>query len=166
MTGLVGMYAHGNEPSHHVAYLYAYAGAPYKTQERVRRSLDEQYDNTPRRPLRQRRLRPDVRLVRHQRARLLRGRSGRRELRLRHARCSTAPWSTWAHGRKLTIEAMRKAPGDKYVQSVTLNGKPYSKVWFPHSAIAKGGSIVFTMGAQPNKEFGAAPSTVPPSLPR
>jgi predicted alpha-1,2-mannosidase len=39
MTGLVGMYAHGNEPSHHIAYLYAYAGAPYKTQARVRSLL-------------------------------------------------------------------------------------------------------------------------------
>lgn len=47
MTGLVGMYAHGNEPSHHVAYLYDYAGAPYKTQDRVRDLLDHQYDNQP-----------------------------------------------------------------------------------------------------------------------
>ena len=47
MTGLVGMYAHGNEPSHHVAYLYDYAGAPWKTQERVRDLLDHQYDNQP-----------------------------------------------------------------------------------------------------------------------
>ena len=47
MTGLVGMYAHGNEPSHHIAYLYAYAGAPYKTQQRVRHLLDKLYDNQP-----------------------------------------------------------------------------------------------------------------------
>ena len=47
LTGLVGMYAHGNEPSHHVAYLYDYAGAPSKTQERVRDLLDHQYDNQP-----------------------------------------------------------------------------------------------------------------------
>jgi putative alpha-1,2-mannosidase len=47
MTGLVGMYAHGNEPSHHVAYLYEYAGAPHKTQEPVRDLLDHQYDNQP-----------------------------------------------------------------------------------------------------------------------
>ena len=36
IAGLMGQYAHGNEPSHHIAYMYAYAGAPYKTQERVR----------------------------------------------------------------------------------------------------------------------------------
>ena len=47
MTGLVGMYAHGNEPSHHVAYLYSYAGAPYKTQQRVRHLLDKLYAAAP-----------------------------------------------------------------------------------------------------------------------
>ena len=43
----MGQYAHGNEPSHHIAYLYVYAGAPYKTQQRVRTLLDTMYDNKP-----------------------------------------------------------------------------------------------------------------------
>jgi putative alpha-1,2-mannosidase len=47
VSGLVGQYAHGNEPSHHVAYLYTYAGAPWKTQERVRQVLDTLYGDTP-----------------------------------------------------------------------------------------------------------------------
>src|SRR5256886_4904233 len=47
IAGLVGQYAHGNEPCHHIAYLYAYAGAPYKTQERVRQLLETMYDNQP-----------------------------------------------------------------------------------------------------------------------
>ena len=47
MTGLVGMYAHGNEPSHHIAYLYDYAGAPWKTQERVLSLLETQYSANP-----------------------------------------------------------------------------------------------------------------------
>ena len=47
LTGLMGQYAHGNEPSHHIAYLYNYAGVPSKTQARVRRILDEFYKPTP-----------------------------------------------------------------------------------------------------------------------
>jgi putative alpha-1,2-mannosidase len=47
ITGLMGQYAHGNEPSHHIAYLYNYAGTPWKTQHRVRRILDEFYKPTP-----------------------------------------------------------------------------------------------------------------------
>jgi len=47
LTGLMGQYAHGNEPSHHIAYLYNYAGVPSKTQARVRRILDEFYKNAP-----------------------------------------------------------------------------------------------------------------------
>jgi predicted alpha-1,2-mannosidase len=47
ITGLMGQYAHGNEPSHHIAYLYSYAGVPHKTQERVRRIMDDFYKPTP-----------------------------------------------------------------------------------------------------------------------
>lgn len=47
ITGLIGQYAHGNEPSHHMAYLYAMAGAPHKTQEKVRYIMDEFYKNEP-----------------------------------------------------------------------------------------------------------------------
>src|SRR5207248_45775 len=47
ITGLIGQYAHGNEPCHHIAFLYAYAGVPYKTQERVRYLLDNMYSNKP-----------------------------------------------------------------------------------------------------------------------
>jgi predicted alpha-1,2-mannosidase len=47
ITGLIGQYAHGNEPSHHIAYLYNYAGEPWKTQMYVRRILDEFYKPAP-----------------------------------------------------------------------------------------------------------------------
>ena len=47
ITGLIGWYAHGNEPSHHVAYLYAYAGQPWRTQERLSQIMDTQYDAAP-----------------------------------------------------------------------------------------------------------------------
>ncbi len=47
ITGLVGQYAHGNEPSHHMAYLYNYVGQPWKTQKRVRQIMDELYTEKP-----------------------------------------------------------------------------------------------------------------------
>ena len=47
ITGLIGQYAHGNEPSHHIAYLYDYAGEPWKTQKHVRQIMDEFYKPTP-----------------------------------------------------------------------------------------------------------------------
>jgi len=148
MTGLVGMYAHGNEPSHHVAYLYNYAGAPAKTQERVRDLLDHQYDNQPD------------------------GLSGNEDCGQMSAWYVISALGFYAvnpasgnydfgspifdkatvdvgQGHHLTIEVKRAAPTDQYIQSVTLNGKAYDKLWFPHSAVAQGGSIVFKMGSKP-----------------
>lgn len=162
MTGLVGMYAHGNEPSHHVAYLYDYAGAPYKTQERVRDLLDHQYDNQPD------------------------GLSGNEDCGQMSAWYVISALGFYAvnpasgnyvfgtplfskatvnlgAGKKLVIEAKRTSPSDMYIQSVRLNGKPHDKIWFNHSAIANGGTLIFQMGAKPNDEFGAARSAAPPA---
>jgi predicted alpha-1,2-mannosidase len=164
MTGLVGMYAHGNEPSHHIAYLYAYAGAPYKTQERVRDLLDHQYGNTPQD-----------------------GVAGNEDCGQMSAWYVISALGFYAvdpaggnyvfgtplfdravidmgGNRTLTIEAIRSSPADKYVQSVTLNGKPYDKAWFPHSAVAQGGKIVFRMGSRPNLQFASAEDAAPPSM--
>lgn len=164
MTGLVGQYAHGNEPSHHIAYLYAYAGAPYKTQERVRYLLDHLYGNTP----------ED-------------GVSGNEDCGQMSAWFVISSLGFYAvdpaggnyvfgtplfdravvemgGGHKLEVVAQRKAATDQYVQSVTLNGQAYGKAWFPYSAIANGGKIVFQMGAKPNVQFAADPEAAPPSM--
>jgi predicted alpha-1,2-mannosidase len=161
MTGLVGMYAHGNEPSHHVAYLYDYAGAPYKTQERVRDLLDHQYDNQPD------------------------GLSGNEDCGQMSAWYVISALGFYAvnpasgnyvfgsplfdkatvalgQNHHLVIEVKRSAPSDKYIQSVMLNGKPYDKVWFSHRAIAQGGTLVFKMGSRPNEAFGTSKQAVPP----
>ncbi len=163
IAGLVGMYAHGNEPCHHIAYLYLYAGQPHKTQERVRMLLDTMYDN-----------KPD-------------GLAGNEDCGQMSAwyvmnamgLYAVDPVSgnyvfgtplfdrvaiTMAEGRELVIEAKRKSPSDKYIKSVTVNGKKYDKLWIPHAVIAKGGSIVFTMSDQPNHELGTAEDVAPPSL--
>jgi putative alpha-1,2-mannosidase len=67
-------------------------------------------------------------------------------------------------GKQLVVEAKRSSPADQYVQSVTLNGKAYNKVWFKHEDLVRGGTLTFHMGSTPNKEFGAASGAVPPSL--
>ena len=82
IAGLIGRYVHGNEPSHHVAYLYAAAGQPWRTQERLGRSWTTPVRAAARRPRRQRRPRPDVGLVHLHRAGLLPGGPG--EQRVRH----------------------------------------------------------------------------------
>lgn len=164
MTGLVGQYAHGNEPSHHIAYLYDYAGAPYKTQERVRYLLDHLYGNTPND-----------------------GVSGNEDCGQMSAWFVISSLGFYAvdpasgnyvfgtplfdravvemgGGHTLEVVAHRKAAGDFYIQSVTLNGKPYDKAWFPHSAVANGGKIVFEMGAQANPRFASGVEAAPPSM--
>lgn len=163
MTGLIGMYAHGNEPSHHVAYLYSYAGAPYKTQQRVREILDTQYAAAPD------------------------GLSGNEDCGQMSAWYVISALGFYAvdpvsanyvfgtplfdkatidvgAAKPLVIEAKRKSEKDIYIQSVTLNGKPYTKSWFRHADVAQGGTIVMTMGPEPNQKFGAAAGDVPPSM--
>ena len=89
--GIIGSYVHGNEPSHHVAYLYNWTDEPWKTQERVRMILKHQYRRRARRPRRQRRLRSDVGLVSFHRARILSGRARLGPIRW-EARRSKAPF--------------------------------------------------------------------------
>jgi predicted alpha-1,2-mannosidase len=163
MTGLVGMYAHGNEPSHHIAYLYAYAGAPYKTAERVRDLLEHQYNNAPD------------------------GLAGNEDCGQMSAWYVISALGFYAvdpvsgnyvfgsplfnravidmgGNRKLVVVAKNNSEKNKYVQSVTLNGKPLGKVWLPQSQIAQGGTLVFQMGAEPNRKWGVAESAAPPSM--
>ncbi|HWZ51975.1 MAG TPA: glycoside hydrolase domain-containing protein, partial [Granulicella sp.] len=67
-------------------------------------------------------------------------------------------------GKQLEIVAHRKSPADQYIQSVSFNGKPYTKSWFNHRDIVNGARIVFEMGSEPNLEFGTHSADVPPSL--
>ena len=163
VAGLVGMYAHGNEPSHHIAYLYCYAGAPWKTQERVRSLLETMYHDDPD------------------------GVAGNEDCGQISAWYIISALGFYAvdpvsgnyvfgtplfnravvemgPGSTLTVEAKRKSPEDCYIQSVTFNGKPYHKVWFRHADIARGGTFVFQMGPRPNRQFGADAAAAPPSL--
>jgi predicted alpha-1,2-mannosidase len=163
IAGMVGQYAHGNEPCHHMAYLYCYAGVAHKTQARVRQLLDLEYDDQPD------------------------GLAGNEDCGQMSAWYVISALGFYAvdpasgnyvfgtplfdraevdlgTGKKLVVEARRHSPGDQYVQSVTFNGRPYPKVWFRHADIANGATIVFTMGAKPNEAFGAGAAAVPPSF--
>ncbi len=163
IAGMVGQYAHGNEPSHHIAYLYVYAGAPWKTQARVRMLMDTMYHAAPD------------------------GMAGNEDVGQMSAWFLLSalgfypvdPVSgiyvlgsplveratlTVNNGKKLSIEVKRSNPKDAYVQSFTLNGKPQQKAWFRHAEIANGGELLFEMGPEPKHSFAAAPELAPPSL--
>jgi len=163
IAGMVGQYAHGNEPSHHIAYLYAYTGSHWKTQSRVRMLLEVMY-----------RAAPD-------------GLAGNEDCGQMSAwyvlgalgLYPVDPVSTnWVFGsplvehaeidvgggKKLIVQAHGNGKGKPYIQSVTWNGKPWTKSWIAHADLAKGGTLVFEMGDAPNKQFGTAPKDRPPSF--
>ncbi|MNY67222.1 Glycosyl hydrolase family 92 [compost metagenome] len=68
-----------------------------------------------------------------------------------------------AGGKSFTIKAVNNSKENVYIQSVTLNGKPYTKTYITHNQLLKGGVLVFNMGKTPNKKFGVAATDVPPS---
>jgi predicted alpha-1,2-mannosidase len=164
VTGLIGQYAHGNEPSHHVAYLYDYAGKPWKTQAMVRFIVDSLYSS-----------RPDG----------LCGNDDCGQMSAWYVLSAmgfypvTPGLPMYAIGspifKKMTIrlengkEFILQADGNsaqnKYVQSARLNGKSYGRCYLTHETITEGGGIEFSMGPRPNTSWGAATHDAPPSLP-
>lgn len=163
IAGLVGMYAHGNEPGHHTIYLYAYVGQQWKTAEKARYILHELYrDSTD-------------------------GISGNEDCGQMSAwyifsalgfypvfpaNCAYVMGSPLFNkavihlpeGRSFTVKAIHNSPSNIYIQSVRLNGKPYSKSYIMHQDIVKGGNLEFTMGSKPNTKFGTAESDRPKSM--
>jgi predicted alpha-1,2-mannosidase len=163
IAGMVGQYAHGNEPSHHIAYLYVYAGQPWKTQERVQMLLQTQYHAD----------RDGVagnEDVGQMSAWFLLSALGFYPVApvsgtyvlgsplVEHAKVQLGG------GKELAIETKRSDPSHKYVQGWTLNGVEQRRAWFHHNEIAQGGRIVFSMGAEPNRSLGSQPESLPPSL--
>jgi predicted alpha-1,2-mannosidase len=163
ISGLIGQYAHGNEPSHHIAYLYNYAGMPGKTSDRVRYITQNLYTN-----------KPD-------------GLCGNEDCGQMSA------WFIWssigfypvnpASGEyvigaplfdKVSIQlpqqkqfiVIAKGVSDKnrYIQKATLNGKPYTASFIKHADIMKGGELVFVMGSTPSTTWGVLPKDIPGAL--
>ncbi|MEG3791570.1 GH92 family glycosyl hydrolase [Lysobacter sp. CCNWLW3] len=163
ITGLIGWYAHGNEPSHHVAYLYAYAGQPWRTQERLKQIMATQY--APR---------PD-------------GLAGNDDLGQMSAWYvftalgfyPVAPASNeYVIGRPFVPRATLSLPNGKrfsviadgldqahtYIGRATLNGQPLDRAYLRHDEILAGGELRFTMQAQPDKAWATDPKQRPYSM--
>jgi predicted alpha-1,2-mannosidase len=167
VTGLIGQYAHGNEPSHHTLYLYNYAGAPWKTQELARKVMDELYHSGPD------------------------GLCGNEDMGQMSAWyvLSSMGFYPVAPGQNVyaigspefskiiihldekyydapefIIETVNNSKDNKYIQSAAINSAPWNKTWFSHDEIKNGSSLVFEMGAQPNKNWGTKPEDAPPSM--
>ena len=162
VVGTIGQYVHGNQPSHHVAYLYNYAGAPWKTQERVRQVTEELYRTGPG------------------------GLCGNEDMG------SLSSWYVLSalgfypvtpgmasyvigsplygvasidvgNNRTFTVRAKNNSGENIYIQSASLNGKTLSRTWISHQEITEGGVLEFVMGPRPNKHWGSNVSDAPPS---
>jgi len=164
-TGMIGQYVQGNQPDQQAAYLYAWSGQPWKTQALIRRVLAELYGS-------------DASGY---------GFPGMDD------QGSTSSWYVlsamgfypvdpsspdyiigspifdrvrlhMAHGKIFEIQARNNSARNMYIQSATLNGKPWTKPWFSQGDIADGATLVLTMGPQPNKAWGADPHDAPRSM--
>jgi predicted alpha-1,2-mannosidase len=167
VTGLIGQYAHGNEPSHHTLYLYDYAGAPWKTQNLARKVMDELY---------------------HDGADGLCGNEDMGQMSAWYVLSSmgfypVAPGQnvyaigspefskvilhldrTFNNSDEFIIETLNNSRENKYIQSATLNGNLLNKPWFSHEELKNGGHLMFQMGPEPNKTWGAHQEASPPSI--
>ena len=163
ISGLIGQYAHGNEPSHHIAYLYNYIGKQWKTAEKIREILNTMYS-----------AKPD-------------GLSGNEDCGQMSAWYVLSSIGIYPvnpadgnyvigsplfdkvvfnleNGKKFTVTAKNNSAQNIYIQSAALNGKPLTKSYISHSDIEKGGTLEFVMGSKPNKKWGSAPANIPPSM--
>ncbi len=162
-TGLVGLYAQGNEPSFHIPYLYDFSGQPWKTQQRVRQLMDVWYGDGPL------------------------GIPGDDDGGATsswyvlsamgfYPECPGSPVYEigspifaksvirMGNGKDFTITANHVSAQNKYIQSALLNGKPLNKPWFSHAEIASGGTLTLEMADKPNRNWGSTPGDAPPSM--
>ena len=163
IAGLIGQYIHGNEPSHHVAYLYSFAGQPWRTQERLKQIVESQYKPGPD------------------------GLSGNDDLGQMSAWLvftalgfyPVAPGSNQyvigrpflnratlnlPNGKRFTVVAERLSDANRYVGKVTLNGEPLARGWLTPREIVAGGELRFTMQAAPNKRWATGKAARPYSM--
>ena len=160
ITGLIGQYAHGNEPSHHVAYLYAYAGEQWKTAEKVRFIMDEFYTD-----------RPDGIIGNEDCGQMsawyLLSSMGLYQVNpsdgvfVFGSPCFKKVEMKVRGGKTFTVEALNNNKENIYIQKVYLNGKPYNKSYIIYDDIINGSTLKFVMGKKPNKNFGKAPANRP-----
>ena len=150
ITGLIGQYAHGNEPSHHITYLYNYAGEPWKTQKIVRKIMDEFYHPAP------------DGLIGNEDC----GQMSAWYILSASGFYPVVPGSGnydfgtplfkevkyhLENGKTFTVKAPNVSKTNIYVKSIKLNGAAYNKTFFNHSTIKNGGVLEFEMTDTPTK---------------
>ena len=165
-TGLIGQYAHGNEPVHHVAYLYNYAGAPYKTQFRARQIMSLFYNDTPAGS-------PGNNDVGQMSAWYIFSALGFYPVNPAQGvyvlgspavdKATIRLDKKLYGGRTFTVVAQNNSPQNVYVQSATLNGKNLTQSFISHQQLVNGGELRFVMGPKPNLNWGRAVASRPPS---
>jgi len=153
ISGLIGQYAHGNEPSHHVTYMYAYTGQPWKTAEKVRFILDDFYTD-----------KPDGII----------GNEDVGQMSAWYVLSAVGFYPVnpangqYVFGSPVVNEATLKVAGNKsfhiivknngpqnkYINGMTLNGVTHNKTYISHQDISKGGTLVITMGSKPGTVWG------------
>jgi len=161
-TGNVGQFSISNEPAMHIPYLYNYAGQPWKTQKRIRTLLNEWFRND------------------------LMGVPGDEDgggmtsfvvfsylgfypvtpgipaynigsPMFEHAKIDLG------NEKFFEVDAINNSSENKYIQSATLNGKPWNKPWFSHSDLISGGKLILQMGPKANHNWGSSVNDAPPS---
>lgn len=160
---LVGGYVHGNEPSHHIPYLYAWTSEPWKTQKWLRTIMNKMYRND------------------------IRGLGGNDDCGQMSAwyvfsalgfypvcpgtdqYVLGAPYMpffdvTLPNGNHVVVKAPKVSDKNRYVQSVKVNGKAYTKLYITHRTLTDGCTIEFEMGSKPNKKRGTAAADKPYSM--
>lgn len=160
ISGLIGQYAHGNEPSHHMAYLYDYIGKPWKTQRMVRRICKEMYTTAKD------------------------GYSGNEDCGQMSAWYVLSSMGFYPvtpgdsvmaigspvfdevilhqdNGNNFMVKARNQSDENIYIQKAFWNGKPYNKSYIPISMILEGGELTFDMGPKPNREWGVEEGNYP-----
>lgn len=153
ITRLIGQYAHGNEPTYHIAYLYNFGGKPWKTQEMVRRIMKEMYLPTPA------------------------GLCGNEDCGQMSAWYVLSAMGFYPvtpasnqyiigsplfkkvtinleNGKTFVIETKNNSEKNCYIRSAKLNGMNYYKSYITHQDIVKGGKLLFEMGSKPNENYG------------
>jgi predicted alpha-1,2-mannosidase len=164
-TGVIGQYVQGNQPDQQAAYLYAWSGQPWKTQALTRRILADLYGSDA---------------------------TGYAYPGM-DDQGSTSSWYVLSamgfypvdpatpdfiigspifdsvrlhlgNGKTFEIDARNNSAQNMYIQSATLNGKPWTKPWFSHADIENGATLVLTLGPEPSKTWGTDPHDVPPSM--
>ncbi|MGI8884183.1 MAG: GH92 family glycosyl hydrolase, partial [Pyrinomonadaceae bacterium] len=152
ITGLIGQYAHGNEPSHHIAYLYNYAGAPHKTQKIVRHIMDEFYKPTP------------DGLIGNEDCGQMSAWYILSALGFYQVNPSQAVYAIGSpifpeakinleNGKSFIIKTANVSASNLYIKSAKLGGVNHRKSFITHDELMRGGVLEFSMTDVPNEDW-------------